>query len=286
MRFWRIKSPDYESDYKHSYINGSLDHPFGLPGVVCDVCGNTWGGSRILPYDCPAAFHRHKNITERWPITRKEHAALQTELLRVLPVNGKPFSALRPGDDFQPSFLDVPSRPRADFLWPSLGSLVVSERIKNALVESWPNDVIACPVGLRKIGKREARLAPPIPSTGEPEDMIHEVTLSTDVSQIGPYFEILIQKESAYPPGGTPLSTCAGCGRPNVDNSTRRLQMTSQMWKGDHVFFLATTLHVVIMNEVREQLKTIRPTNVQFEELKTPNNASEVTARTLAEPQR
>jgi hypothetical protein len=44
-------SPDYGSDYRYSYINGSLEHRFGLPGVDCDVCGQTWGGSRVLPYE-------------------------------------------------------------------------------------------------------------------------------------------------------------------------------------------------------------------------------------------
>jgi hypothetical protein len=273
MRFWRIKSPSYESDYRHSYINGSLEHPFGLPGIECDVCGDTWGGSRILPYDCPPSFRHHKNIVKKWPITREEHAALQKQMLRTLHIEGQPFAALRPGDDFQPCFLDVPSCPCADFLWPSLGSLVVSERIKNVLVTSWPNDIVACPVSLRKIGKREAKLAPPMPSTGEPEDIINEVPLSKDVSQIGPYFEILVQKESGFPLGGTPLNTCAGCGRPNVDNSTRELRMTPEMWKGDHLFFLATTLYVLITDKVREQLDSMRPTNVLFEEMETPNQA-------------
>jgi len=194
-------------------------------------------------------------------------------LISVLPIKGQPFAALRPGDDFQPCFLDVPSRPRADFLWPSLGSLVVSERIRNILVTCWPDDIVACPVGLRKIGKREAKLPPPIPVTGEPEDMISEVPLLADVSEIGSYFEILIQKESNYPPGGTPVRTCAGCGRPDVDNSTRELRMTPEMWKGDHVFFLATTLYVIITDAVREQLEGLRPTNVIFEEMKTPNKA-------------
>jgi hypothetical protein len=43
MQFWRIFNPDYESDYQHSYINGGLEHPFGMPGIECDVCHQTWG---------------------------------------------------------------------------------------------------------------------------------------------------------------------------------------------------------------------------------------------------
>ena len=265
MRFWRIESPEYDSDYKHTYVNGSLEHPYGLPGVECDVCGDTWGGSRILPFECPESFRHHEKINNRWPISRAEHEALQKELMAILPIQGNPFFGLRPGDDFQPCFLDVPSRPRADFLWSSIGSLLVSERIKNALVEFCPSDIAVCPVTSRKIGKREAKLPPPIPSTGEPEDMIDEVPILRDTSEIAPYFEVLILKESEYPPGGTPTRVCPGCRRPDVDSSTRVLRMTPEMWKGHNIFFLATTLYVVITDKLRERLVRHRPTNVFFE---------------------
>ena len=177
------------------------------------------------------------------------------------------FVGLRPGDDFQPCFLDVPSRPRADFLWSSIGSLIVSERIKNELIDSCSDDIAACPVILRKIGKREAKLPPPMPSTGEPEDIIDEVPVLKDKSEVGPYFEILILKESEYPPGGTPIKICSGCKRPDVDNSTRQLIMIPEMWKGDDIFFLATTLYIVITDALKGQLERHRPTNVVFEKI-------------------
>ena len=267
MRFWRIESPEYDSDYKDAYVNGSLEHPFGLPGVKCEVCGATWSGTRILPFDCPQSFRRHRNLTNRWPISRAEHEALQKNLMGTMRIPGDQFVCLQPGDDFQPCFLDVPSRPRADFLWSSLGSLVVSERIKNALVESCSGDIAVCPVTLRKIGKREAKLPPPIPSTGEPEDIIDEVPILQDASKIGPYFEVLIMKESDYPPGGTPTKICSGCNRRDVDDSIRELRIIPEMWKGDNIFFLATTLYVVITDEVRQRVARYRPTNVVFERM-------------------
>jgi Protein of unknown function (Gmx_para_CXXCG) len=267
VRFWRIESPEYDSDDKHTSVNGSLEHPFGLPGVACDVCGDRWGGSRILPFDCPESFRHHEKLTNRWPISRAEHEALQKELMASIPFQGHPFIGLRPGDDFQPCFLDVPSRPRADFLWSSIGSLVVSERIKNALVESCAADIAVCPVTIRKIGKREAKLPLPMPSPGKPAGMIDEVPILKDTSAIGPYFEVLILKESEYPPSGTPTRLCPGCRRPDVASSTRELRMTPDMWKGDTIFFLATTLYVVITDELRERLVRHRPTNAFFEEI-------------------
>lgn len=266
-RFWCVKHPEYETDYKNTYINGSLQHPFGLPGVKCDICENTWAGSRILPFDCPQAFQRHKNIIDGRPISRAEHETLQKDVMAVLGITGDTFVALRPGDDFQPCFLDVPSRPRADFLWPSLGGPIVSERVKNLLVESWPENIVVCPVTLRKIGMREAKLPPPIPSTGEPEDMMDEVPHLRDKSDIGPYFKIVVQKESKFPPGGTPTKICSGCKRKSVDNSTRELRMTPEMWNGDNIFFLATTLYIVVTDDVKERLGRLHPTNVIFEKI-------------------
>jgi hypothetical protein len=101
--------------------------------------------------------------------------------------------------------------------------------------------------------------------------MIDEVPLSRDLCGIGPYFEILIQRESAYAPGGAPISTCTACRRPTYDKKTRELRMTHEMWKGDNVFFLATTGYVLVTDTVRDRLRALRPTNVMFEEMKTPD---------------
>jgi len=134
MKFWRLDSPEYSSDYRASYINGSLSHPFGLPGVRCDVCGQTWGGGRVLPYEYPASMRGDKKAKDRWPLSRSEHVRPQKLILKELGLRGKPFIDVRPGDSFQPCYLDIPSRPRADFLWSNAGVLVVSERIKELLV--------------------------------------------------------------------------------------------------------------------------------------------------------
>jgi hypothetical protein len=267
MKFWRVRSPEYDSDYRHSYINGGLEHPFGLPGVICDVCGDTWGGSRILPFECPEQFRSHKNIIDGWPISVAEHIALQKDLMAVLPVKGESFVALCPGDDFQPCYLDVPSRPRADFLWSSCGALIVSERIKNTLVDCCPDDVAVCPVTLRKIGKREANLPPPMPSTGEPEDIINEVPIIRATSGIGPYFEVVVLKESGCPWDDISIDVCPVCRRPDLNCVSRNFRMVPKMWKGDSLFFLATTLHVIVTEEVRKRLAQHCPTNVVFEEV-------------------
>jgi hypothetical protein len=266
-QFWKLTQPEYNSDYDHSLINGSLEHPLGMPGVSCSVCGATWGGSRILAVSCPESLRQLKEIKDRWPIPLEAHKTLQSLVLRELAESGVKMEALRPGDSFQPAYLDVPSRPRADFLWSSLGSIVVSQRVKDILEESGVNDVNFCEVILRKVGMREASFPAPVPASGEPEDLINELPLLKELDGVERYYEMIILKESLYPPGGTPRSICVGCGRPDVDNSTRQIDMTPEMWQGDSIFFLATTLYVIVTDPLKKLLENLRSSNVVFEKM-------------------
>ena len=77
-------APDYDSDYRYTFINGDLEHPYSLPGVDCDVCGSPWGGSRILPFECPPSLRGHPNLTDAWAISLEQHKALQNEGGNVL----------------------------------------------------------------------------------------------------------------------------------------------------------------------------------------------------------
>ena len=263
-RFWKLTHPEYDSDYDYSLINGSLEHPFGIPGVKCSVCFATWGGSRILGATCPEVLRNLKEITNGWPISLEAHKNLQKLVLSELAEDGVKMESLYPGDSFQPAYLDVPSRPHTDFLWCSLGSLVVSQRVKRIFEPSGLNEVDFCEVIMRKVGKREARFPAPIPLSGEPEDLINEMPLLKDVDDVERYYEMIILKESHYPPCGTPKSNCIGCGRPDVDGATRRIVMTPEMWKGDSIFFLATTLYVIVTDPVKKLLENISSSNVVF----------------------
>ncbi len=265
MEFWRLAPPSYDSDYRHSYINGSLEHPFGMPGVHCEVCGQTWGGSRILPVECPLSLRKQKHLQERWPIALNEHKALQHKVQEELLKQEIAISELRPGDSFQSGYLDVPSSPKADFLWSSLGSVVVSQRVRYLFEKLQIRDVIFCEVVLRKVGKRHAKLPPPMPLTGEPEDIIKQVPLLSRPHVIGPYYELVILTESDYPPGGKPISICSGCGRESINNKTRKLVMRPAMWKGTDMFFLSTTLYIIVTDRLRQHLQKLGVTNVEFQ---------------------
>lgn len=263
IRFWRLHSPPYDSDYRCSYINGHLEHPYALPGVECDKCGDIWGGTRILQFECPASLRKHKLLTNLWPIPLEQHEALQHEVGKHLSLAGINHPKLRPGDCFQPGYLDVPSRPQDDFLWCSM-SVVVSERIKRLFDSAQIRNVVFCPVVLRKIGSREASLEPPIPSTGEPEDIIDEVPILRRTNSISPYYEMLVLSKSDYPPGGVPVSVCSACGYETIDDDKRKLVMLSSMWRGDNLFYLATTSHIIITERLKNLLLELKVTNVDF----------------------
>jgi hypothetical protein len=263
MQFWRIFNPDYESDYQHSYINGGLEHPFGMPGIECDVCHQTWGGGRILPLNCPASLRNHKNIKEGWAISREQHRALQSEVQDEFRKIGISCPPLQPEDAFQPCYLDVPSKPKADFLWASGRSLVGSKRIKDLFHALEVKEVAFCPINLHKIGKRNARLPAPIPPTGEPEDIIEEMPMLARTDSIGPYFEVIVKSKAGYAPGGEPLSTCSCCGRETFPETDNRFVMVDSMWKGADIFFAGGMLQVT--DRLKLALQNLKATNVQFQ---------------------
>ena len=265
MEFWRITAPQYdEGDYSDAYINGSLAHPFGMPGVVCDVCGQTWSGSRVLPYACPLSLRNEKHIREPWPIPIRAHKSLQHVVLDCLRKDGVDAVSIRPGDDFQPGYLDVPSVPEFDFLWAGLGSIVVSQRVVELIQSRGCNDVAFCPVTFRRVGTGRATDTPPIPDGGEPEDIINEVPLLDSKDEVAPYYEMIVQTESADPPGANRGRPCRGCGRETIDSDRRRLVMTEAMWHGQEVFVLATTLNVLVTTTLRCAFEDHQFTNVAF----------------------
>src|SRR5262245_6563839 len=177
MRFWQLRAPEYDSDYQETFINGSLSYPFKLPLMRCDRCGSAPRGFRVLRFECTQEDWDSFGIGKGWPLPSDQHRALRVRILERFLQRGVTLPELEPGDRFLPCYLDVPSRPRADFLWSSLYGVVVSERVRQVFQRLHVPSVEFYEVAFRKIGKREARLPPPEPSTGEPEDTIDEVPL-------------------------------------------------------------------------------------------------------------
>jgi hypothetical protein len=247
LRFFRMQSPEYSSASQDLNINGNLEYIYRLPGLSCAACGATYGGSRILSVSAPPQIQNDKRFMSRWPISDEEHAALQKELAGYLEKEFVPFVTFRPGDSFQPAYLDIPSKPTADFLWPNIRCFVVSERMKKMVFDELSGDVEIVPVQLRKIGKINVLLPPAIPASNGPKDVIDETELNNPDNSNGAYYQILVRSESDYPTGvGTPVSTCPLCKRKSIDEEKRELVMKDELWRGQQIFFLKTTLHVVV----------------------------------------
>jgi hypothetical protein len=43
--------------------------------------------------------------------------------------------------------------------------------------------------------------------------------------------------------------------------------MTPEMWQGDSIFFLATTLYVIVTDPLKKLLENLRSSNVVFEKM-------------------
>jgi hypothetical protein len=263
MQFWRIDSPDYESDYDYSFVNGSLEHPYGFPGIKCDECGQTWGGSRILSIECPSEFRNHKNIKDAWPIPFDSFLKLREKVKSTI---GKDIE-FEPGERLQPSYLDVPSKPCSDFLWSSIESVVVSERIKSLLENIANGDVDFVKVIKRKIGKQSPKLPAPIASTGDPADIIDEIELLKNVEEVPDYYEMVIKNESKMPIFTKINSSCNKCKRVDIDDDSRLFQMVDEIWNGHSIFYLATTLYIIVTDNIKNKLEELSPTNIQFKNI-------------------
>jgi hypothetical protein len=262
MEFWKLDGTHYLSDYKTSFINGELEHPYHLPPVRCKVCRESIGQGFTLPYICPTGLR--KKFTDPADATMEEFNHITEKVKVTVKKRGLSGSLVQPWSALQPAFLDIPSKPTADFLWPGFNP-VVSPRIREKLESLKVQDVAFAEVTLRKVGKRAANLPAPIPSTGEPEDIINEVPTMLLPKTKQRYFEVCIYGRSAPPPGREVLSVCSTCGTKKF-NWTRgtKLIMTESLWTGHDIFILETTLHVLVTDKLKRELQKLRPTNVEF----------------------
>ena len=264
MQFWHICSPDYDSDYQSTLVNGKAVHPFGLPGIACDVCHEKWGGNRVLPFECPTSLRNNERINKGWPISPDCHRLLQMQVQSAFKSVGIICAALQPGDDFQPCYVDIASNPKVDFLWASYKSLVVSKRIKDYFDAMAISNLLFCPITFRLVNKRKTRVSVSEPPGGEPEAVIMRKPFLVQTDSVESYFELVIQSISSRAPGFEPALVCSGCGRETYRNDKDRFRMNNYVWNGEDIFLLAGTSYVVITDKLRQALQEIKATNVGF----------------------
>jgi hypothetical protein len=258
MQFFRMQPPEYSSDSQDFSINGSLEYIYRFPGVSCDSCKATYGGSRILTFEAPPQIQNDQRFRSRWPVSNQEHAAMQQEVAAYLDADFSAFETFKPGDNFQPAYYDSPSFPHTDFLWPNIRSFVVSARMKRMVFDELSGDVEIVPIRPRKIGQRNGSALPSALDSDHPENHIQ------GPETIEPYYQILVRSESDYPKGGSPVSVCPVCKHEAIDDEKRELVMREEMWRGQPIFLLRTTLYVVVTEALAEKIQKAGATNVDF----------------------
>lgn len=264
MKFWRIEATRYDSDYKSSFINGSIEHPYNLPFVDCETCRQRFLSDHTLPYECPPSLR--KKLTDPEGVTIEEFEKLAEPVRKEVQKLGVRKDLVQPRSFLLPSFLDIPSKPEADFLWPSFSPLV-TERVRRKLESLKIREIAFGEVTLRKVGKKSPKLPPPIPSTGEPEDIISEVPTTTFPTTRQRYFELCVYGRSGPPPGRELKSACSTCGNKDFNWSRdKELVMTESMWTGLDIFVLETTAIILVTDKLKQELQKLRPTNVEFVE--------------------
>jgi hypothetical protein len=234
-RFWQMDCPEQADNT--TTLNVDMEHPFGLPGVDSPVCGHTWGGTRVLLVPCPPRFQNHPNVRDRWPIPLAEHLTLRSQISAALARSGYAVPELRPGDSFQPGQVGLRSRPQCDFLWPKPWSRLVSQQVKDLFEQQRVSGVAFCPVPI---------IRPRRPS-------------------IERLYEMVIVAESGRPPGTEITHVCPTCGREEFDRSKRQFVLTPEMIPTADVFYLATTLWIIVNQKVHDLIMGSGLTNVQLQ---------------------
>lgn len=145
--------------------------------------------------------------------------------------------------------MDIKTKPKADFLWSTLGSVLVSERIRNEFEQRQITGIQFAPVFMRKVGDKLIKY---------PFDIKHENES---------YYEMIITGYSKSPPGAEIISKCEYCGRETFDRNKRIIKMNDDMWDGQDIFFLNTTIWMIVTDRVQNILIELGATNIIFEPL-------------------
>ena len=288
MKFWELREPA-GSDYKHVHTSGRLDHPFRMPTVKCEQCGEiVVNFDAVLPLECPVPFRTNKLLTDHaTEIPMGQFKKLVFDMSAELRGTAVKKASLVPGACFQPGYLDVPSTPRSDFLWSDswtgLHTVVVSQRIKDILESEAGSQVVLYPVVPRRIGKRSAKSAPRIPKSGEPEDSLLGYRTAANPHAVGPYYHLRVLAETAYPPGTEPKPgpACRVCGEEMKFDSARwRAQQAAwkaltpeslaSIWKGSHIFRLPDRETILITDQLKIKIERLKATCVSFREFPSP----------------
>ena len=91
--------------------------------------------------------------------------------------------------------------------------------------------------------------------------MVEECEEFLSPDEVEPYYEMIITAESALPIGAETTHTCNTCGFESFDRTKLRMFMQPEMWRGDDVFYLATSLWIIITKATLGILESMDASN-------------------------
>lgn len=231
---WLLSQPrnDY---YRHCFVDGTATHRTLVPGVECDLCGDTGAGSRILPFACPIGIREEvEAVFEEWgALPVEKFLTYKARWESVLRREGIQYD-LAPGDEFQPCYWEVPSIPRYDFFWP-LAEFIVSERIATLFRDWSVSGVSFHPVILARVATHEPTDEPAVPPNGDYDDSwFDSVPCLLDPSVCGRFFEMLHEGHTTAISCGEPGVSeilCSKCGFSQIEESNDHKRRAGRLRK-------------------------------------------------------
>lgn len=264
MRFYILREPSNCSDYEFVWVNGEGGQDVLMPGVDCSVCGNTRGlEGGLLPYRLPAALEKELHELDGWPISETEHRALRERVERGLRELHPDMPPMPPGPSFPPIGWMVPSRPDGDLFWGA--GLVVSARLARALEAIDASGFALIPIDTVMVGEGSPADRPPIPTSGEPDDLVDLATRR--LAEGEPYFVLSVLTEGSLNSRMQKQPACEGCGYAEVKRGSVWEDWEiweDSIWPGTDTFHFPTTNYVVITERIAKVLDDLNVGNCEL----------------------
>lgn len=265
MKFFLMEQPQTDSDYADIWINGLAQAKHGLPGVQCSVCGETrtWL-SGVRPQRLPDDLLSEHDFTDLRPVPDPEYRALRKKVEAALRAGDPDIGPLEGGETFTPLKWSLPSRPDGDVFWAMLGSPIVSGRAALALQASGASGFSLIPVETVRHGTRPASDEPPIPESGEPEDLC-------DLAQVAPdggeFFLLSITGEGNPGAGMHIQPACPGCGNVEIEREDGWDLWDDSIWAGADMFHYPSTRYAIVTERIAGLFADLGAGNVDFRRL-------------------
>lgn len=131
--FYTLTHPDYETDHAAERMNPlrQIERAW-IPGIRCRYCNQTWAGSRKLYLPLPNGDIRQRLIPS--PLENETWQDLVRAMRQAL--NLPDDFVFRPGDELGVPRYELLSTTVPDLLHPFPGTIVVTEKVEQALREA------------------------------------------------------------------------------------------------------------------------------------------------------